>query len=79
MSTSSTQSMSDDIPARSSDIQIYHSPNTILNIYAGYLRTLVDNKVISIRGVYVSDPNAKSYSGYHYEYLRGKMILYHLK
>ena len=72
MSTSSTQSMSDDIPARSSDIQIYHSPNTILNIYAGYLRSLVDNKVISIRGVYVSDPNAKSYSGYHYEYLKGE-------
>ena len=66
------QSIGDIIPGKASDIQIYHSPNTILNVYAGYLRTLVDNKVISIRGIYVNDLNAKQYSGYYYENLKGE-------
>ncbi len=66
------QSTDDNMPARLSDNPVYHSPNTILNIYAGYLRTLVDNKVITVKGIYNNDPNAKLYSGYYYEILKGE-------
>ena len=66
------QSIVDIIPGKASDIQIYHSPNTILNIYAGYLRTAADNRLILIRGIYTDDPRAISYGGYYYDKLKGE-------
>lgn len=59
-------------PEKLTSTQVYHSPNTILSIYAGFLRTVVDNKLISVRGIYIGDPNAREYSGYVYESIKGE-------
>lgn len=59
-------------PEKLISTQLYHSPNTILSVYAGFLRTVVDNKLLLVRGVYINDPNAREYSGYVYESIKGE-------
>lgn len=66
------QSVSAVTPEKLTSPQVYHSPNTILSIYAKFLSTVVDNKLISVRGIYIGDPNAREYSGYVYESIKGE-------
>ena len=54
------------------DVKVYHSPNTILNIYAQYLKSQIDNRLLLVKGVYISVPNANLYGGYYYENLKGE-------
>ena len=64
--------VSDDDAEKTKSKQVFHSPNTILSIYAGFLRTAIDNKLISVKGIYIGDQYAKEYSGYVYESLKGE-------
>ncbi len=57
---------------KSKDVKVYHSPNTILNIYAQYLKSQIDNRLLLVKGVYISVPNANLYGGYYYENLKGE-------
>lgn len=54
------------------DVKVYHSPNTILNIYAQHLKSQIDNRLLLVRGVYIPVPNANLYGGYFYENLKGE-------
>jgi hypothetical protein len=66
------QSASQSITEKPSNVGLYHSPNTILTIYAQHIKSIVDNKLILVKGVYIDVPNANSYSGYYYENLKGE-------
>jgi len=50
----------------------YHSPSTIVHIFANVLKTPVDAKLIEVRGKYEGESTNKIYGGYYYETLRSE-------
>jgi hypothetical protein len=50
----------------------YHSPTTIINIFANVLKTPAEAKLIEVRGKYEGDSTNKIYGGYYYESLKSE-------